>query len=97
MANGLLNIIQASNGLLNTKQASDFLGVNDKSLANSRYTGTGIQIPYIKMGKIVRYRQSDLEAYIENNTLTHTGDAKGLLDTISSPETNSLTRTGQVK
>ena len=80
MANGLLNIIQASNGLLDTKQASDFLGINDKSLANSRYTGTGIQIPYIKIGKIVRYRQSDLEAYIENNTFTHTGEARGLLD-----------------
>ena len=97
MANGLLNLIQASSGLLDTKQASDFLGVNDKSLANSRYTGTGIQIPYIKMGKIVRYRQSDLEAYIENNTLTHTGEARGLLDTVASTENNSLTRTGELK
>ena len=97
MANGLLNIIQASNGLLDTKQASDFLGINDKSLANSRYTGTGIQIPYIKIGKIVRYRQSDLEAYIENNTLTHTGEARGLLDTVASTENNSLTRTGELK
>ena len=97
MANGLLNLIQASNGLLDTKQASDFLGVNDKSLANSRYTGTGIQIPYIKMGKIVRYRQSDLEAYIENNTLTHTGEVKGLLDTVASTEKNLLTQTGEIK
>ena len=97
MANGLLNLIQASNGLLDTKQASDFLGVNDKSLANSRYTGTGIQIPYIKMGKIVRYRQSDLEAYIENNTLTHTGEVKGLLDIASSTKNNTLTHTGEVK
>ena len=97
MADRLSKIKQPSNGLLDTKQASDFLGVNDKSLANSRYTGTGIQIPYIKMGKIVRYRQSDLEAYIENNTLTHTGEAKGLLDTIASTENNSLTRTGEVK
>ena len=80
MADRLSKIKQPSNGLLVTKQASDFLGVNDKSLANSRYTGTGIQIPYIKMGKIVRYRQSDLEAYIENNTFTHTGEARGLLD-----------------
>jgi hypothetical protein len=97
MANGLLNLIQASNGLLDTKQASDFLGVNDKSLANSRYTGTGIQIPYIKMGKIVRYRQSDLEAYIENNTLTHTGEVKGLLDTVASTEKNLINQTGEVK
>jgi hypothetical protein len=61
--------------LLNTKQASDFLGLNNKSLANSRYTGTGMQIPYIKMGKIVRYRQSDLDDYLENNTFNHTGEA----------------------
>jgi len=77
MADGLLKIKQEGNGLLNTKQASDYLGVNDKSLANSRYTGTGMQIPYIKMGKIVRYRQSDLDAYIERNTCNHTGE--GLL------------------
>ena len=97
MVNGLLNTKQASNGLLDTKQASDFLGVNDKSLANSRYTGTGIQIPYIKMGKIVRYRQSDLEAYIENNTFTHTGEARGLLDTAASSEQNTLNQTEEIK
>ena len=45
--------------LLNTKQASEYLGVNDKSLANSRHTGTGLQIPYAKLGKVIRYRQSD--------------------------------------
>ena len=62
--------------LLDTKQASDYLNVNDKSLANSRYTGTGIQVPYIKMGKIVRYKLSDLQSYIEDNTFHHTGEAK---------------------
>jgi len=90
MADGLLNTKQVGNGLLNTKQegrglldtreAGDYLGVNDKSLANSRYTGTGMQIPYIKLGKIVRYRQSDLDDYLENNTFNHTGEVKGLLD-----------------
>jgi len=65
--------------LLSTKQASDFLGLNDKSLANSRYTGTGMQIPYIKLGNIVRYRQSDLEEYIEKHTFNHTGECKGAL------------------
>lgn len=66
--------------LLSTKQASDFLGLNEKSLANSRYTGTGIQIPYIKLGNIVRYRQSDLEDYIEKNTFNNTGEVKEVLD-----------------
>jgi hypothetical protein len=97
MTDRLTKIKQRSNGLLDTKQASDFLGVNDKSLANSRYTGTGIQIPFIKMGKIVRYRQSDLEAYIEKNTFTHTGEVRGLLDIAASTEKNTLTHTGEVK
>ena len=62
--------------LLNTKQASEILGITVKSLANSRYTGVGIQVPYIKMGKSVRYKESDLEKYIEDNTFNHTGEAK---------------------
>ena len=66
--------------LLSTKQASDFLGLNDKSLANSRYTDTGMQIPYIKLGNIVRYRLSDLQNYIEDNTFNHTGEVKEVLD-----------------
>jgi|TARA_B110000263_G_C15253125_1_gene485111 predicted DNA-binding transcriptional regulator AlpA len=65
--------------LLDTKQASKFLGLNEKSLANSRYTGTGISVPYIKLGKIVRYRLSDLEAYLDSNTFNHTGQCKGAL------------------
>jgi hypothetical protein len=66
--------------LLNTKQASEYLGVNDKSLANSRHTGTGLQIPYAKLGKVIRYRQSDLDSYIENNTFNHTGESKEALN-----------------
>ena len=64
--------------LLSTKQASAFLGLNEKSLANSRYTGTGIQIPYIKLGSggVVRYKLSVLEEYIEKNTFIHTGETK---------------------
>ena len=62
--------------LLNTKQASEILGVTVKSLANSRYTRIGIQVPYIKMGKLIRYKESDLEKYLEANTFNHTGEAK---------------------
>jgi len=62
--------------LLDTKKASEILGVNVKSLANSRYTGIGIQVPYIKIGKLVKYKESDLEKYIEANTFNHTGEAK---------------------
>ena len=62
--------------LLNTKEVSEILGITVKSLANSRYTGIGIQVPYIKIGKLVKYKESDLEKYIEANTFNHTGEAK---------------------
>ena len=62
--------------LLNTKEVSEILGVTVKSLANSRYTGIGIQLPYEKIGRLVRYKESDLKKYIEANTFSHTGEAK---------------------
>jgi predicted DNA-binding transcriptional regulator AlpA len=60
--------------LLNTKQAGELLNLGYKSLANSRSRGTGIHIPYIKVGRLIRYKQSDIEAYIETNTFNHTGE-----------------------
>jgi len=62
--------------LLNTKQASKLLGIDSKSLANSRYSGVGIDIPYIKIGRAVRYKLSELETYIDSHTYNHTGESK---------------------
>ena len=62
--------------LLNTKEVSEILGVTVKSLANSRCTGIGIQVPYEKIGRLVRYKESDLEKYIEDNTFNNTGEVK---------------------
>lgn len=66
--------------LFDTNQASKLLGMKSKSLANSRHTGTGLQIPFIKLGSLVRYRLSDLQGYIEDNTFNNTGEVKGVLD-----------------
>ena len=62
--------------LLNTEKASKVLGMKSKSLANSRHTGVGVQIPFIKLGNLVRYRLSDLMRYMEENTFHHTGEFK---------------------
>jgi hypothetical protein len=62
--------------LLTSTKASELLGIKPKSLANSRYTGTGIDIPYIKLGKVVRYKESDIQAYIKANTFNHIGESK---------------------
>ena len=60
-------------------------------------TGTGIVIPYHKIGSRVFYKQSDIKAYIDNNTFTHTGEVKGLLDTVASSEKNTLNQTREIK
>ena len=83
--------------LFTTAQAAKQLHISPRTLNNARSTGTGIVIPYHKIGSRVFYNQLDIEAYIENNTFTHTGEARGLLDTVASSENNSLTRTGEVK
>jgi len=62
--------------LITPEEASEILGVTAKSLSNSRYTGTGLQVPYIKLGKIIRYKESELETYIEANTFNHIGESK---------------------
>ena len=83
--------------LLTTGQAAKQLHISPRTLNNARSTGTGIVIPYRKIGSRVFYKQSDIEAYIDNNTFTHTGEVKGLLDTAASSEQNTLNQTGEMK
>ena len=50
----------------NTKETSEQLGLSPKSFANSRSSGVGIKLPFIKMGNgSVRYRQEDIDTYME--------------------------------
>ena len=62
--------------LVDTIEASSYLGLKPKTLINNRNTGTGVQIPFIKVGKAVRYKVSVLEAFIEENTFNNTGECK---------------------
>jgi hypothetical protein len=61
--------------LLSGQEAANYLSVSSRSLSNARSSGTGIVIPYIKIGGAVRYKQSDLDNYIQNNTFSHTGES----------------------
>jgi len=54
--------------LLTPKQVGTLIQVTTASLANSRCTGVGVQIPYCKIGKLVRYKESAVQEYIEANT-----------------------------
>jgi len=60
-----------SSQLLNTKQAANYLAVSNAFLERDRWAGA--RIPFIKLGsRAVRYRVSDLDAYIENSIRTST-------------------------
>jgi excisionase family DNA binding protein len=60
-----------SSQLLNTKQAANYLAVSNAFLERDRWAGA--RIPFIKIGsRAVRYRISDLDAYIEGSLRTST-------------------------
>lgn len=50
-------------------EAAELLKLSVKTLANSRSGYNSINIPFVKLGRAVRYRRSDLLRYIEDNTL----------------------------
>jgi len=58
--------------LVDTKQAADILGVHYLTLQNWRSTGKSPK--FVKCGRSVRYRVSDLKAWLEAQTRNHTGE-----------------------
>ncbi len=59
--------------LLTTKQAAQILGVSIAFLERDRWEGA--RVPFVKIGsRAVRYRHSDLLAYIESCTYYSTSE-----------------------
>lgn len=59
--------------LLTTEQAAQMLGTSVSFLAKSRLNARP-GIPYVKVGAAVRYRRSDLEAFIASNVRRSTSE-----------------------
>ncbi len=60
--------------LLTREQAAAYLGVSPQTLANWASSGRG-GIPYVRVSaRAIRYRQSDLDAWLQSRTITHTGE-----------------------
>lgn len=59
--------------LLNVEQAAEFLGVAKKTLAIWRSTGR-YNLPFVKVGRRVMYRQDDLDQFVDRRTACHTGE-----------------------
>ncbi len=56
----------AANELLDEGTLARCLGVSRSTLQSWRYTGRGPR--FIKLGRMVRYRSSDVDAYLRTNT-----------------------------
>jgi excisionase family DNA binding protein len=53
--------------LLTTEETAAYLGVKPQSLAIWRLRGENL--PFVKVGRLVRYRRSDVEKWIESRTV----------------------------
>lgn len=63
----LEDIVQASKDLLDDKAAAAVLDVTPGTLSVWRSTGR-YALPFLKVGRNVRYRRSDLEAWLVRRT-----------------------------
>ena len=54
---------------LNTTEAAEFLGVSIGTLEVWRCTKR-YPLPYVKVGRLVKYRRSDLEAWLASRTVS---------------------------
>lgn len=59
-------------GLMTPRDAAVYLGVKINTLAVWRMTNR-YGLPFIKLGKVVRYRKADLDIWLENR-LQNSGD-----------------------
>ena len=58
---------------ISDKQAAEILGAKTTTLAVWRSTGR-YNLPFVKVGRLVRYRVSDLAAFLARRTADHTGE-----------------------
>lgn len=61
--------------LLTRQQAAEYLNLAPQTLALWASTGRH-NLPFVKVGRCVRYRRSDLEKWLEQRTGTSTGDCQ---------------------
>lgn len=54
--------------LLNTPEAAAIIGCTPDTLTTWRCT-RAVKVPYVKIGRLVRYRRSDIDAYLDGHTV----------------------------
>jgi predicted DNA-binding transcriptional regulator AlpA len=56
------------NQLLSPRQAAEILCLKEATLAQFRWRGDK-RLPWVKLGKSIRYKLADIEAFIERSTV----------------------------
>lgn len=59
---------------LTEPEAAQYIGVAPATLTQWRCTGR-YDLPFLKIGRLIRYRRSDLDAWLESRVRRHSGDA----------------------
>lgn len=59
--------------LLNRKKAAEYLGVSEMTLAIWKSTNR-YQVPCVKVGRLAKYRYSDLLKFVERRTVNQATD-----------------------
>jgi len=60
---------------LTTKQAAKYLGISESFLEKERCYGL-IKIPFVKLGRTVRYRKIDLDNFANENVRLNTSQTE---------------------
>ena len=60
------SVVKAPTELLTRREAAAYLGVSEQTLAVWKCTKR-YDLAYVKIGRLVKYRKSDLDAFIEKN------------------------------
>jgi predicted DNA-binding transcriptional regulator AlpA len=63
--------------LLDTREAARQLGLSPSYLAKRRITGGTDSPVFIKLGKLVRYAQKDIDAYLDSRRRRSTSEVAG--------------------
>lgn len=65
--------MENSQNLISPEQAADYLNVSTATLANWRCLGTP-NVPYLRIGRSIKYRRSDLDDYIKKHSFNDVDD-----------------------
>jgi excisionase family DNA binding protein len=60
--------------MLTPEQAADYLGVKPQTLAVWRSTAR-YAVPFVRVGRLVRYRKADLDRFLDRRAENRRGDA----------------------